>query len=86
MYTKNYKNKIKMKFKSMLLTAVAMLGMTTAAMTQNLPQLNFVNRIGGSGYEQGYGLDIDANSNSYVSGAFSGTVDFDHSPNSLAQL
>lgn len=40
-------------------------------------------RIGGSAQEQGYALAVDASGNSYISGSFSGTVDFD--PNTGTQ-
>ena len=59
---------------------IAILALSFNAFAQTF---NFANRIGGTGWEQGYGITIDNNNNTIVSGAFSSTVDFD--PSSTTQ-
>jgi hypothetical protein len=43
--------------------------------------LEWVKKAGGSGSDQGYAVVIDGLNNSYVTGIFSGTVNFDEYPN-----
>jgi hypothetical protein len=64
------------KMKKIIFTLIATLGFGAFSKAQ---LFKFANQIGNSGYEQGYGVTADINGNSYVSGAFSGNVDFDPS-------
>jgi hypothetical protein len=65
-----------MKFKSILLTALATLGLATATMAQNF---NWVKQIGGTSSDAGQSVKIDASGNYIIVGNYSGTCDLDPS-------
>lgn len=56
--------------------SVILLGITSSLLAQT-PSFNWVNKIGGTGTEAGYGLTMDDNGNTIVVGNFEGVVDFD---------
>ena len=65
-----------MKKKSLLLTAVATLGLTAATMAQNF---NWVKQIGGTSTDAGQSVKTDASGNYIIVGNYSGTCDLDPS-------
>ncbi len=62
--------------KKIILTLIVTMAFENVSKAQFL---NFANQIGNSSDDRGYGVAADMSGNSYISGAFSNTVDFDPS-------
>jgi len=62
--------------KKSIIVCIMVLFMTSAVLTAQVYQWQWAKQAGGSNSDYGYGISVDANGNSYVTGEFSGTATF----------
>ena len=62
--------------KKSIILCIAVLFMTSAVLTAQVPQWQWAKQAGGSGWDESCSISVSANGNSYVTGSFSGTATF----------